>query len=238
MSMKKFRFFVPLLILMLILCGCSTETTVDEDDIVILEPGNPEDAQDNEQGSESEIKFIDKGEFTTIEDLTAAQAKISSYYYEQRIPYTDASVFIRVWYADNSMKVISSVDGYVLTEFYYDFDEMTMISYSPADSDTGIKVGFSLDSEEAPDNPLALDYPTLNHTGTEDVNRQLCYIFENTNGEKYWISTEYGFPLQKEFSDHLGERYTISYKNIKINTVSADQVAVPEEMQIYDLETI
>ena len=237
-NIRYLRVFIPLIMIIFLIGGCTAATDeVNDDGIVIIEPGDLPITPDanSDEVSIAEIVFKDKGEYTSISDLSAAQAKISSYYYEQNIPYTDASVFVRVWCVDNKMKVISSVEGYVLTEFYYDLDEMTVISYSPADGDTGLKMHYTGDSEEAPDNPLVFDYDSFTHVDNEEVARQLCYVFETDLGDKLWISTKYGFPMQKEFVDHFGERYTVVYNNIQLNSISEDDVAVPEDMPIYDL---
>jgi hypothetical protein len=243
-DMKKL--LPPLLVLLavsLLFSACAANNP-DAEDAVIIEPGltDEETAEDNtdDEANDSETSaelFVDKGELTTVEDLAAAQAKIQSYYFEQTIPYTDASVFLQVWYYAHKMKVVTSVDGYGLTEFYYDYDAQTIISYSPADSDTAIQMYFDAASEDAPDNPLDDDYTACTFLGSEEIDRQLCYILETPEGDKLWVSTKYGFPYQVEFIDHLGEQYTVAYRNIEINTLTEESVQVPADLPIYNLDT-
>ncbi|NLF79872.1 MAG: hypothetical protein GX572_01620 [Clostridia bacterium] len=222
---------------MLALSACGPSE--DPGDQMIIEPGLEDDpsGEDIDSTVEDEpdatVTFADKGEQTTVDDLTAAQAKIKSYYFEQTIPYADASVFLQVWYCDNKMKVITSVGGQGLSEFYYDYDEMSVISYSPGDSDTAIKMDFDPQSLDAPDNPVADDYGNCVLLGNEKINRQLCYILQTPSGDKLWVGTKYGFPLQVEFVDHLGDLYTVQYRNLEINTLSAKDVAVPANLPIY-----
>lgn len=242
----KIKLLLPLLAFMLIFSGCNGNdslTDPSQDDSVILEPGfsygdikNDPDEEGTDP-DEQIMKFIDKGDATTIADLEAAQAKIQSYYFEQTIPYTNASVFVRVWYYNNKMKVISSVDGYVLTEFYYNYDDMTMISYSPADSDKAVMMDFDINGADAPGNPLSDDFSTSILVGSEELARQLCFIVETATGDKKWISTKYGFPLQVEFVDHLGDQYTVGYRNVKINTVTEEAVEFPADIPIYYVNT-
>ena len=86
--------------------------------------------------------------------------------------------------------------------------------------------------EEAPGNPLLDDYLACKMLGTEVVNRQTCCILETPDGNKLWVSTRYGFPLQVEFVDQLGSRFTVEYRNLEINTVTEDQVTIPDDLQV------
>jgi hypothetical protein len=235
---------IVLLAIAMLALGACAPTAEDPGDETIIEPGvNDEQTgdeasePDDQNSTDTSATFIDKGQQSTIDDLTASQAKIKSYYFEQTIPYADAAVFLQVWYFDNKMKVITSVDGQGLTEFYYDYDEMTVISYSPGDSDTGIMMDFDAEGEDAPDNPVTDDYSSCTLLGNETINRQLCYILQTLSGDKLWVSTKYGFPLQVEFVDHLGSLYTVEYRNLEINTLSEEDVAVPADLPIYYLET-
>ena len=209
---------------LLVLAGCGGS---EPDDEVIIEQGSGEtDANtDTEQ-------FINKGENVTLEGLAAAQSEISSYYFEQNLPYLDSAVFMRVWYYDNKMLVITSIDGELQTKFYYDYDKKTRIAYSPADGEVAIGSEFSPDDEDAPANPLLDDYLSYTLLGTEVVNRQLCGILETPVGDKLWVSAKYGFPMQVEFVDQMGDRYTVEYRNLEINTVTEDQVTVPDDLQV------
>jgi len=242
-AIKKLLPFLMVLMTLFLFSACAADEV--DSDTVIIEPGlldegtpdtNDPDNTGNDNGTPTN-EFVDKGEQTTVEDLAAAQAMIQSYYFEQTIPYTDASMFFQVWYCNHKMKVITSVDGYGTTEFYYDYDTQTMISYSPADSDTALQMYFDPESEDAPDNPLRDDYTACTLLGNEAVDNQLCYILETATGDKLWISTKYGFPYQVEFIDHFGNKYTVAYRNIKINTLTEEAVQVPADLPIYNLDT-
>ena len=222
---------------LVLIAGCGDDSQPAQgDEPVIIEPGLSQDEQNedgNTQGQqEGEFAFTDKGEKTTVEDLALAQSNIKSYYFEQTIHYSESSVFLRVWYCDNTMTVITSADGSLHSVFYYDYDQLTQIPYSPADHDIAIGMVFDPASVDAPDNPLDDDYLQCTLLGSEIIDRQLCYIMQTAEGDKLWVSTLYGFPLQVEFVDHLGDNYTVAYRNIEINTITADQVQVPDDLQV------
>jgi hypothetical protein len=233
---------LPLILVMIAVtlgfCACSADNSSDP---VVIEPGvtgdTPTDGSTADtSGTDTQTAdFIDKGENSTVDDLIANQQKITSYYFEQTIPYTDATVFLQVWYYDNKMKVISSESGYILTENYYDYDKLTMVSYSPADSDKAMQMTFDPAGEDAPGNPVREDYSTYILLGSEEVDRQFCLILQTTAGDKLWISSKYGFPLQVEFVDQMGNKYTVAYRNLEINTVTASDVEVPADLPIYTL---
>ncbi len=245
---NKLKIVVLLLASLAFLASCSDGNSGDADGEgpIVLEPGissgdpdpdsqSPEDddaAADDPADNPAGDGFIDKGEATTVADLIAAHDKITSYYFEQTIPYADGSVSLKVWYADNKMKVVANAAGGEINESYYDYNERTMIYYTPADGNDAIKMDFNPDGEDAPDNPKDEDYAACIMLGKEELNGQLCYILQTGIGDKLWVSTKYGFPLQVEFVDHLGDTYTVEYRNLEINTVSADEVAVPDHVSV------
>ena len=235
--LKKFLMILLAVSSLVLIAGCDDDSQPAQgDEPVIIEPGLSQDEQ-NEDGNthgqqEGEFAFTDKGEKTTVEDLALAQSNIKSYYFEQTIHYSESSVFLRVWYCDNKMKVITSADGSLQSVFYYDYDQLTQITYSPADNDIAIGMVFDPASVDAPDNPLDDDYLQCTLLGSEIIDRQLCYIMQTAEGDKLWVSTLYGFPLQVEFVDHLGDNYTVAYRNIEINTITADQVEFPDDLQV------
>lgn len=181
----------------------------------------------------TEAGFTDKGEATTLEDLMAAQAKIESFYFEQSLTYPDGKIFLQVWYKDERMKLISSEAGYSLQEVYYDYVDNTVVTFSPGSGEAAWMMEFDELSEDAPDNPVREDLSGYTVVGSETIDRQLCLILETPQGELLWISTLFGFPMQAEFTDSLGTRMTSQYKNLRINTVSDDEVLPPADMEIY-----
>ena len=107
-----------------------------------------------------------------------------------------------------------------------------MIYYTPSEGNQAIKMDFNPNGDDAPDNPKDEDYASCTMLGTETIDGQLCYILQTSVGDKLWVGTKYGFPLQVEFVDHLGDTYTVAYRNVAINTISAAEVAVPDNISI------
>lgn len=224
--------------LVLAACGDTGQPEDNGDDAVVIEPGVNGDGDDTDPNGEDEpedpdapVSFVDKGEDTTIDDLVANRAKISSYYFEQTIPYPDGEIFICTWYCDGQMKVIGSIDGYMVSEDYYDYTTMQHVSRHPSDN-SAQQYSFDPSGDNAPVNPKYDLYETYTYIGTETIDRQLCVVLETPIGDKLWVGTKYGFPLQVEYADSLGERYTVQYRNIMINTITADQTAVPADVTI------
>lgn len=205
----------------------------------VIEPGlqpplssDPEDPADPGDIPSADL-FPDRGEAATVADLVAAQSKVESYYFEQMLIYPDGQVFNQVWYKSNKMKVLSSVDGYGLTENYYDYAAGTVISSFPGMGLSATLLDFDVNGADAPDNPILDDYESCTVLGGEEINRQYCLVLETPDGERLWVSTKYGFPLQVEFTDSLGEHMTVQYKNISINTVNDEDVAPPADLEVY-----
>lgn len=233
------KIIIPLIMAtMVCLASCSNDGNsgkTDGEEPIVIEPGVVENKDPEETDPAADTpseEFVDKGEDTTIDDLIAAHGKITSYYFEQTIPYAYGSVSLKVWYADNKMKVVADAAGSEINESYYDYDEKTMIYYTPSEGNQAIKMDFNPNGDDAPDNPKDEDYASCTMLGTETIDGQLCYILQTSVGDKLWVGTKYGFPLQVEFVDHLGDTYTVAYRNVAINTISAAEVAVPDNISI------
>lgn len=221
---KVKKVLLPLLLAAALFCaGCGDNQPEDNN---VIEPGTADAEIQADPG------INDKGEATTLEDIAAAQSRISSYYFEQSLPSGDVNIFARVWYCDNKMKVVTSINGELQSESYYDYNSRTQIDYSPADSDTAIAMDFDPNAADAPDNPLDDDYLTCTLLGNEVIDRQNCVIVQTANGDKLWVSTADGFPMQVNFTDHFGAESTVAYRNIELNTVTASDVEVPADLEI------
>lgn len=217
--------------------------TDDRQPIVIEEGINQHAAEEELSGEEEEIaqeesgvEFEDKGEATTVEDLIAAQAKISSFYFEQTVAYPNGHVFLQVWYKDENMRLFSSQGGYGMAEEFYDYETGTVISHQPGSDEPAEMYTFDKTSPDAPDNPVMNDYSAYTLLGGEEIDHQYCLILEAPNGDLVWVSTKYGFPLQTEYTDSLGDRLTTKYKNISINTVTDEDVLPPADLEVYDYD--
>ena len=234
MSIRSLRFLITALFLLaaLLLPACSgpDEESGPSQPTVIEEGAEAHHEEDAEQ-TPKDI-FPDKGEAATIEDLEAALAKVESYYFEQSVAYPEGQVFMQVWYKDGLMKLITSVSGYGLTESYYDYNNGTVVDYYPGAMPTAYGRGFDPAAENAPKNPKMEDYSTAAIVGSETVGRQLCQILETASGDKLWVGTKYGFPLRVEYTDSLGERYQVDYRNLSVNSVSDEEVTIPGDLQI------
>lgn len=231
-----------LLLTALLLAACETAEPVVEpppaDAPTVIEPGitpvqPPQQAPSEQPDTDEPAElFPDHGEATTVADLVAAQNNIDSYYFEQTIQYLNGHMFMQVWYAGRQMKVATSVDGVSQSEFYYDYDNMTVTTYYPGVSEAAMMLDFDAASADAPENPKTRDYAACTLLGMETINRQLCLILETAEGSKIWVGTKYGFPLQVQYVDSLGEEFTAQYRNISINTVDVAEVQPPADLLI------
>ncbi len=243
---SRFRPFLFLLIgaLLLFCAGCAKEDDgVGEVQPVIIEPGIGGDGgqvqeEEEEQTAEEEAEtggFVDYGAAATLEDLTAAQSKVESYYFRQTIPYVDGNVEIQVWFKDNQMKCVSTMAGMTGSEMYYDFNENTVISYTPSEGNSAVMMEFSPSDPDLPDQPKAEDYLSCTVTDTEEINGQVCKVLQTGTGDQLWVSTLYGMPLQVAFTDSLGDRYTVAYEDLRINDISDEEIALPDGVIVYDM---
>ena len=157
-----------IIILALLLSACAGQEAQPEvEQPTVIEPGlaaGEEDTQAGQDKPEPDPEpdpladpFPDLGQAATVADLSAAQAKVTSYYFEQTVQYPSGHLFMQVWYKDGLMKVSTSLDGVSQSEFYYDYNRMTVASYYPGVSDAAILVDFDPASPDAPQNPKTID---------------------------------------------------------------------------------
>ena len=240
-----------ILLLSLFFCvGCDQTKDSTKDDStgeVVVEPGvsnepvqpvEDEEADDSEDAESDVPIFVDRGEASTLEDITANLALIDSYYFEQNVPYVDGHVYMQIWYKDGLMKLVTSVDGYGLSEYYYDYNEGTVINYAPGNDAPAMKMSFDPNGGDAPDNPKLRDYQTCTVEGFETVDRQLCMVLVTPEGSKLWVSTETGFPLQVYYEDSLGDLWTVQYKNIRLNDVLETELLLDPSVEVVDYTTL
>ncbi|MDO4732141.1 MAG: hypothetical protein Q4B50_01305 [Bacillota bacterium] len=242
--------FVLLLAAMLLCAGCSGQPSappVEEDpQEVVVEPGHiPETppagqegaAEDgsNASGEEEEVSpFVDKGESSTTEDLDANLKQIESYYFEQNIPYVDGHIYMQIWYKDGLMKVVTSVGGYGLSEYYYDYKEQTVINYAPGSGTPAMRLPFDPGNPDAPDNPKLQNYLECTASGFESIDRQTCMILDTVEGSKLWVSTATGFPLLVYYEVSLVVFWSVLYINIRMNTVKDEELLLDPSVEVVD----
>ena len=239
---------VLVLLLTVALCaGCSGDTggdLEDNPDEYVVEPGLPVDVPedtvgDGEDTDEPDVpegpQFEDKGESATLEDLAANLELIESYYFEQDIPYVDGHVYMQIWYKDGLMKVVTSVDGYGLSEYYYNYDDNTVINYAPGSDTPAMKMAFDPAGVDAPDNPKLRDYTAdCTVSGFEVIDRQNCMVLETAEGSTLWVSTANGFPMQVYYEDSMGDFWTVKYKNLRLNSVEDKELLLDSAVEVVD----
>ena len=249
LRVKNIVFVLMLAVALVVCCACgkSDDSGETDSDMTIIEPGtddgdlvdNQTDPVEDEQTPDEDADaFVDYGRTATLEDLTLAQSQVQSYYFKQTIPYVDGSVTMEVWFKDNKMKVISSMDGFGITEMYYNYSDYSVLSYTPAEGKNAVMMTFDPSDPDLPNQPKADDYQSYSVLATEDLNGQVCRVLQTDAGDKLWISTLYGMPLQVEFTDSLGERYTVSYENLRINDITDDEVSPPADLIVYDVGSV
>ncbi|MDO4581145.1 MAG: hypothetical protein Q4B96_00980 [Bacillota bacterium] len=218
----------------LFFCACAPQA----------EPAAEPEPQIIEPGVSGEQQIIDSGiadeQQQVFDTLSGLQSQITSFYYEQSVPYPDGQVFMQVWRKDQLMKVVSSSGGYLLTEFYYDFTAHTVLSYSPGDNETALLTSFDPESGDLPDDPTREDFSQCSYLGRELVDGVLCYKLAAPQDETLWIDPNTGFPLQISYTDSLGEKYTVRYENIQLNNISDADVAAPDDIPIvvFDMQGV
>ena len=230
----------------LLLCvGCGpVDETPDDPGEIVVEPGllddqttpdeDSETGEDENQPEDEGPKFVDNGEASTVDDLVANLALVESYYFEQDIPYVDGHVFMQIWYKDGRMKVVTSVDGYGLSEYYYDYNQKTVINYAPGESGPAMKLSFDAASEDAPDNPKLRDYASCTENGFETIGQQTCMVLTDTDGSTIWVSTANGFPKQVYYEDSMGDVWTVQYKNLRLNEVRDADLDLDPTVEVVD----
>jgi outer membrane lipoprotein-sorting protein len=236
---------ILLLTSMLIFSACSSnkEKEAQQPQEVILEPGlikkepdTPAQPETSEQESPTTADdvFIDKDRASTLDDLMANKEKIQSYYYDFSITDDYGEMLIRVWYKDGLMKIVREFpDGDTEIE-YFNCKNLTLVSHTPAFDDYGIMTTFEPGDPNMPKDHLSNDYHQFRLLDTESIDGQTCRVMENKD-EKLWISTKYGFPLQREYSDPTtNEHVTAIFENITFNQVKYEEVVIPSDLLIYE----
>ena len=229
-------------------CG-GTEKEPPEPQQVILEPGAtqsgpatsaPPETPGPEEPPEEEEGFVDMGLASTLKDLMANKEKIHSYYFEYATSDEYGEMFVRTWYKDGLMKIVRSFpDGDEIFE-YFIYEELALVSYAPAYDSSGTKIYFKPDDPYIPRNHLSNDYGQYSALSTESIGGQTCRVIEKRGerrGEKLWVSTLYGFPLQAELIDPgSGERRTEIYENLTLNQVEYTDVLIPGDLDIVTIQ--
>ena len=248
---KMYRWAVVLVLLaaMLFSAGCNDapeEPPVEDRPEVVVEPGvkpvepptvsegDPQGEEQDEPVLPEEPQFQDKAEASTPADLAANLDLIESYYFEQNIPYVDGQIYMQIWYKDGRMKVVTSVGGYGLSEYYYDYNENTVINYAPGSGTPAMKLPFDPANPDAPDNPKLQNYLDCTANGFETIDRQTCMVLNTAEGSTLWVSTANGFPLQVYYEDSLGDFWTVQYKNIRLNSVEDKELLLDPSVEVVD----
>lgn len=238
-------------IVLLVCAGCGQTGELGSEEgtgEIVVEPGipsadpnepaiDPEDSDDSDSDTDQEPDgpaFMDRGEDSTLEDIAANLALVESYYFEQNVPYVDGHVYMQIWYKDGLMKLVTSVDGYGLSEYYYDYNDGTVINYAPGNGTVAMKMSFDANGDDAPDNPKLQDYLSCTVEGFETIDRQTCMILTTPEGSQLWVSTETGFPLQVHYEDSLGDLWTVQYKNIRLNDVADEDLLLDPSVEVVD----
>ena len=244
--MERVNHIATVLLIMLLLaaialcCSCGKEKE-EQPQQVILEPGltekepvTPEPQAEPEPVAEEGDDFADKGRASTIDDLMANKEKIQSYYFEQTITTAFGDIFVKTWYTNGQMKIISTYEDGEENREYFDCEKLILVFHAPAVDDFGRMITFEPGDTEMPKNYLASDYHDFRVVDSDSIEGQTCRVLDTRHGEKLWVSTKHGFPLQREFTDtDSGGQYTVAFENIVFNQVKYEDVAIPEDLIIY-----
>ncbi len=194
---------------------------------------SPADSNTDAASSADNAPFNDLGEQATIEDIMANKALVNSCYFRHNINET---LQVQTIYKDAKVQITTQFGQSQPTIDFYDWDAFVRITYSPG-STTGLMSKFDSASVEIPRNFLLTDYHQYTLIGTEIINNQTCLIIENET-DKLWISTLHGLPLQAEVFDYLSnETYLVQYLDLTVNNITDQQIALPEELSVYDVGT-
>jgi hypothetical protein len=227
--------WIIMLLLMVMLtssaCGGKEEEAQAPSQQVILEPGlsdkapgKPAQPETNEpdvgSSMSAEEGFIDNERASTLNDLMSNKAKIKSYYFEYIINASYGEIFVRTWYANGLMKIVSAfTEGETITE-YFDCGDLSLV-YHNSNEDYGWIETFEPGDPNAPKNLLDNDYHQYRVVDTDNINGQTCRVLESRQGEKLWISTKHGFPLQVEYTDPTNdEHFIVAYEGLTFNQVN------------------
>ena len=250
MNRCNFAFVLLMMLLLVALplfcaCGGKEEETPSQEQ-VILEPGlsaaepespalpdEPDPDPEPKTPDAVEEEFIDMGRASTIDDLMANKEKIYSYYFEQTIDSVFGEMFVKTWYTYGLMKIIRSFPDEDEAIEYFDFPNRTLVSYTPATDDYGIMMTFEDNDPEIPKEHLSNDYHQYRLVDTDTINGQICRVLQSRQGDKLWVSTKHGFPLQMEYLDpESNERLTVVFENLSFNQVRYEDVATPDDLEI------
>ncbi len=236
--LKYKKLLVLLLLSALLLSSCGKKAYVLKPDVpdipsdpTVIESGIAEGGAQQTNSGTGEDETDDKGADSDIDDLVRLQSQIASCYFEQRVDYPDGAVFLQVWYKNERMKLISSVNSYVLSECYYDYAGCTQLAYYH-DTAAALSSYFDPNGSDAPNNPLLTDYRSCTLLGGEEIDGQYCLQLETESGDYLWVSTANGFPLRSEYTDSLGARMSTQYMNISLNAVADEDVLLPEGISV------
>lgn len=227
-------------------CGKSEQSSSSQE--VILEPGIKQDGSGEPVSTpieteaedepvipaEEEGGFVDQGRASTIENLMSNKSKIMSYYFEQTINASYGDIFIKTWYADGWMKIVSIAPyGEENTE-YVDYENSLLIEILSSPSGyIGKMSSFKPGDPDIPNNYVDTDYHQFRIVDNDNIDGQTCRVLESRQGEKRWVSTKYGFPVQVEFNDPTNdEHFIISFDNLTFNEVSYEDIAIPDDIDI------
>jgi len=247
--MMKIRYATILLTALLFMtvtvlgaCGGKPEippaaTIIEEGLDIKTPPEAVDDPEPNPPDPEPVEDFVDLGRASTLDDLMSNKEKIISYYFEQTINYIAGNISIKTWYIDGMMKIVSSYPGAPESVDYYDCYDYVLVSHTPSMGKNAIMITYKAGDPEIPNNPLDYDYNTFHVVETDSIDGQICRVMENRTGEKLWVGTKYGFPMQVEFTDPLiDEHFIVLYENIDINNVTLKDVTMPDDLEIYEMK--
>lgn len=175
----------------------------------------------------------------TIAELAVSRTQIESYNCVTEIEDSLAGelVTMSVWYTNGRMKTIVDLPEVGNSISYYDYQKGEMISYLDTDLQA-LKMEFSADGEEAPDNLLQLNIGSgFEIVGRENYDGYACTIIKESNGDtKLWLMNRYGFPVKMTTIDpNTGEEFTTLYKNVTFNQVKDADVTPPPDLTILEM---
>jgi outer membrane lipoprotein-sorting protein len=179
---------------------------------------------------------------TSLADILGQGATITSLRYDMSMTAPGMeTIEATVWMkGQTKYRQEMTVEG-VTTIMIYNMEEGVMYMYMP---DQNMAMEMTLDTGMLPEDPLGdpdeiLDYnPDI--TGTETIDGKSCMVITwdipGTGTAKYWIWTEYGFPLKMETTTSEGTT-TIEFKNIDFSDISDDVFELPNGVTIIPMDT-
>lgn len=237
MRTKRILILLSILLSVLFLsaCGANIENSCNSSTCVLgSDTVNPYENGDNLGGDKS-------APAVTLDGIAEAQKSVQSYHYIQNTEANGEKYTVEIFYKDNKMKTISTIDGVGEAITYFDFNSGEMISYIPSQGAQAMRMTIDANNEELPVNPLDIDY--LNDyeiSGEESYAGYECQILSSLDGSlKVWIMAEYGFPLKIEVTEgDFGVTYVTEYESISFNDLTDEDVSVPADLEIIDLNSM